>query len=149
MRKVILQECVSVDDLAAGPKGSVDLIPASTRDGRSLERHQLRFAQTIDLILQGKVTCQAFSEYWPNQMWETDPAAEVLNGTCRQDQASLAGRCSAADQPLEPWMAPHKTPSRVSTQRRDGDGGRYPEQALEPGGGFIDVAGQGIDVRQP
>jgi dihydrofolate reductase len=81
MRKVILQEFVSVDGLAAGPNASVDFIPAWTRGDRSFEQHQLRFAETIDTILLGRVTYRMFADYWPNATTETDKAADVLNLT--------------------------------------------------------------------
>ena len=81
MRGVILQEFVTLDGLAAGPNGSVDWVPATTRDDQSFEQHQLRFARTIDTILLGRVTYQMFSQYWPTQTNETDKAADMLNQT--------------------------------------------------------------------
>jgi dihydrofolate reductase len=81
MRKVILQEFVTIDGLAAGPNASVDFIPAWTRDDRSFEQHQLRFTETIDTILLGRVTYGMFAGYWPNATTETDKAADALNLT--------------------------------------------------------------------
>ena len=81
MRNVILQEFVSIDGLAAGPNGSVDFIPAATRDDSSLDRHQLQLTKSIDLILLGRVTYEMFTGYWPNQTTKDDPAADVLNQT--------------------------------------------------------------------
>ena len=81
MRKVILQEFVTIDGLAAGPNGSVDFIPAGNRDDQSFEQHQLRFAETIDTILLGRVTYRMFADYWPNATTETDKAADALNLT--------------------------------------------------------------------
>jgi len=66
MRKVILQEFVSLDGLAAGPDGSVDFVPASVAGDQSFGQRQLDFMQSIDAILLGRVTYGMFSQYWPN-----------------------------------------------------------------------------------
>jgi len=66
MRKVILQEFVSLDALAAGPKDSVDFIPAATRDDESFGREQMALINSIDTLLLGSVTYRLFSGYWPN-----------------------------------------------------------------------------------
>jgi dihydrofolate reductase len=65
MRRVILQEFVSVDGLAAGPNDSVDFVPKTTRGDQSLGREQLQLIDVVDMILLGRVTYQMFSEYWP------------------------------------------------------------------------------------
>jgi hypothetical protein len=41
MRKVILQEFVSLDGFAAGPKDSVDFVPASTQGDHSFGQRQM------------------------------------------------------------------------------------------------------------
>jgi dihydrofolate reductase len=56
MRQVILQEFVSLDRLAAGPK-------------------------TIGTILPGRVTYRMFADYWPTATTDTDKAADMLNET--------------------------------------------------------------------
>ena len=80
MRKVILQEFVTLDGLAAGPNDSVDFVPASTRGDHTFGREQLAFIDTIDTILLGRVTYQMFAGYWP-QVTEGDdkPFADKLN----------------------------------------------------------------------
>jgi len=42
MRKLILQEFVSLDGMVAGPTGSVDFIPGSTQGDVSFGREQVR-----------------------------------------------------------------------------------------------------------
>lgn len=80
MRKVILQEFVSLDGLAAGPNSSVEFVPASTRGDRAFGRTQLAFIDTIDTILLGRVTYQMFAGYWPNVADGVDkPFADKLN----------------------------------------------------------------------
>jgi dihydrofolate reductase len=66
MRKVVLQEFVSVDGLVAGPNGSVDFIPASTQGDASFGREQLALMDRIDLLLLGRVTYGMFAGFWPN-----------------------------------------------------------------------------------
>jgi dihydrofolate reductase len=65
MRTVILQEFVTLDGLAAGPNGSVDFVPASTRGDKSFGQEQLALLDTIDTILLGRVTYEMFADYWP------------------------------------------------------------------------------------
>jgi dihydrofolate reductase len=66
MRKVILQEFISMDALVAGPNDNVDFIPAATQGDVSLGRAQLALMDTIDLLLLGRVTYEMFAGYWPN-----------------------------------------------------------------------------------
>lgn len=65
MRKVILQEFVTLDGLAAGSHDSVDFIPASTQGDQSFGREQLKLMDAIDTILLGSVTYRMFADYWP------------------------------------------------------------------------------------
>jgi dihydrofolate reductase len=66
MRKVILQEFVSLDGLAAGANDSVDFVPASTQGDQGFGQQQLGFIDSIGLILLGRVTYTMFAGYWPN-----------------------------------------------------------------------------------
>jgi hypothetical protein len=80
MRKVILQEFVALDNLAAGPNNSVDFVPASTQGDQSFGREQMKFMDTIDTILLGRVTYRMFADYWPKvTMGEEKPFADKLN----------------------------------------------------------------------
>jgi hypothetical protein len=56
MRRVVLQEFVTLDGLAAGPSDSVDFVPGSTQGDHSFGEEQLRFIDTVDTILLGRVT---------------------------------------------------------------------------------------------
>jgi hypothetical protein len=56
MRKVVVQEFVTLDGLAAGPNGAVDFVPASTQGDQAFGRDQLAFIDTSDTILLGRVT---------------------------------------------------------------------------------------------
>ncbi len=80
MRKVILQEFVTLDGLAAGPNNSVDFIPAATRGDQSFGKEQSALMDSVDAILLGRVTYQMFAGYWPNVTeGEEKPFADKLN----------------------------------------------------------------------
>jgi hypothetical protein len=51
MRKVILQEIVSLDGYAAGPNGEVNFIPASTRGDRRWRAEPTALMDTLDTLL--------------------------------------------------------------------------------------------------
>ena len=80
MRKLILQEFVTVDGLAAGPDGNVDFIPRATSGDQSFGEEQLALMDSIDAILLGAVTYRMFAGYWPNVQEGPDkPFADKLN----------------------------------------------------------------------
>lgn len=80
MKKVILQEFVSLDGFAAGPKDSVDFVPASTQGDQRFGQHQMEFMDSLDTMLLGRVTYQMFSGHWPNVTSGDDkPFADKLN----------------------------------------------------------------------
>jgi dihydrofolate reductase len=80
MRRVILQEFVTLNGLAAGPDGSVDFIPASTRGDQRFGREQLVLMETVDTMLLGRVTYLMFAAHWPNvNAGEEQPFADRLN----------------------------------------------------------------------
>jgi dihydrofolate reductase len=80
MRKVILQEFVSLDGMAAGPGGNIDYIPGSTAGDASFGANQAAFIDSIDAIVLGRVTYEMFAQYWPNvTSGEDKPFADRLN----------------------------------------------------------------------
>jgi dihydrofolate reductase len=108
MRKVILQEFVSVDGMAAGPNGSVEFVPECTRGDRGFGKHQLEFAKRIDTILLGRVTYQMFASYWPTAT--DDPAADMLNNTPKIVFSKTLERA--------PWGSYAETTSGAARSRR-------------------------------
>ena len=66
MRNVILQEFVSLDGLASGPNDSVDFVPAANQGDQSFGQRQLKFMDSVDTILLGRVTYSMFAGHWPN-----------------------------------------------------------------------------------
>ena len=80
MRKLILQEFVSLDGLASGPGDNVDYVPRATENDDGFNREQLKLVDTIDTILLGRVTYQLFVDYWPTVTeGEDKELAERLN----------------------------------------------------------------------
>src|SRR5688572_481418 len=80
MRRVILQEFVTIDGMAAGPDDSVDFVPAATSGDQSFGQRQLGFMDSIDVILLGRVTYEMFAGYWPDVSSGDDkPFADKLN----------------------------------------------------------------------
>jgi dihydrofolate reductase len=80
MRKVILQEFVTLDGLAAGPNDSVDFVPNATQGDQSFGLEQLRLMEKIDTILLGSKTYRMFAEYWPKVTEGTEKEfADKLN----------------------------------------------------------------------
>jgi dihydrofolate reductase len=80
VKKVILQEFVSVDGLAAGPNDSVDFVPASMQGDQRFGQRQMEFLDSIDTILLGRVTYDLFAGHWPNVTSAADkPFADKLN----------------------------------------------------------------------
>ncbi len=80
MRKVILQEFITLDGLAAGPNDSVDYVPASTQGDESFGKEQMKLMNSVDAILLGRVTYQMFAGHWPNiTEGKEKPFADKLN----------------------------------------------------------------------
>jgi dihydrofolate reductase len=84
MRKVILQEFVSLDGRASGPNDSTDFVPASTQGDQSFGDWQTAFLDTLDTMLMGRVTYELFASFWPNvTSGEDKPFADKLNAIPR------------------------------------------------------------------
>ena len=81
MRKLVLQEFVSLDGLGSGPGGDLSFIPESLGGDEGIAEHQTRFLTGIDTILLGRVTYEGFAGYWPTPHAEGDPLAPWLNPT--------------------------------------------------------------------
>jgi dihydrofolate reductase len=85
MRKVVVQQFVTLDGYAAGPNGELDFVTeagasADPTEGPFVEK-QLAFIESLDTILLGAVTYRGFAEYWPEQSTDTQAIADALNST--------------------------------------------------------------------
>ena len=82
MRKVVVQEFVTLNGLAASPNGTVDFVPASTQGDKAFGRDQLAFIDTIDTILLGRMTYAMLAGYWPHVTAGAEKVfADKLNAT--------------------------------------------------------------------
>ena len=81
MKRVVLQEFVSLDGFAAGPNNSVDFIPASMEDDTSFGDEQGALMDRTDTLLLGRVTYGMFAGFWPNVTQGVEqPFADKFNG---------------------------------------------------------------------
>ncbi len=82
MRKLILQEFVTVDGCAAGPNGEIDFLDFLAGDGsKDLDVDTSQMMDSVDTILLGANTYQIFADYWPTATTETEVIADKVNTT--------------------------------------------------------------------
>jgi dihydrofolate reductase len=82
MRKVILQEFVTIDGFAADQNGGMSFFDSfHGKPRQDLDEDTMRFMDTIDTILLGAVTYRLFLGFWPTATTDMDPIADKLNGT--------------------------------------------------------------------
>ena len=83
MRKVMLQEFVSLDARASGPNDSVAFVPASNAGDASFGRHQMQLMDSVDTLLLGRKTYEMFRGYWPNVASDAEDKAfaDRINAT--------------------------------------------------------------------
>src|SRR5262245_20466271 len=78
MRKLILEEWLSLDGFAVDAHGKLDFFPPSETDKYS-DKDQLKFLDTVDTILLGRKTYELFVGFWPTATTDTELVAERLN----------------------------------------------------------------------
>lgn len=78
MRKLILEEWLSMDGYVAGKNGELDYFP-STASNNYADHHQLEFMEGIDAILMGRITYNLFVDFWPAATTDTEIIADKLN----------------------------------------------------------------------
>ncbi len=78
MRKLILEEWLSLDGYAEDKNGKLDFFP-STEANKYADEDQLKFLETIDTILLGRVTYELFADFWPTATIDTEIIADKLN----------------------------------------------------------------------
>ena len=81
MRRLIVQEFVTIDGLASGPEGEVDFIPATIQGDSGVVENQMRFIDTVDTIVLGRATYEMFAGYWPTATGDDKPFADRINAT--------------------------------------------------------------------
>jgi dihydrofolate reductase len=78
MRRLILEEWLSLDGYAVDKEGTLDFFPASEADQFS-DRDQLEFLESVDTILLGRRTYELFVDFWPTATTDTEIIADRLN----------------------------------------------------------------------
>jgi dihydrofolate reductase len=78
MKKLILEEWLSLDGFAVDNDARLDFFPAREADKFS-DRDQLAFLDTVDTILLGRKTYELFVKFWPTATTEKEIIADRLN----------------------------------------------------------------------
>lgn len=82
MRKLILEEWISLDGHIADKEGSLDFFTGITPvENTFSDQDQLKFLESVDTILLGRKTYELFVAYWPNATSDQEPIADKLNET--------------------------------------------------------------------
>jgi len=80
MRQLILEEWLSLDGYATDKDNQLSFFP-SAEANKYADRDQLKFIDTIDTILLGRVTYELFADFWPTATTDTEIIADKLNST--------------------------------------------------------------------
>jgi dihydrofolate reductase len=82
MRKLILEEWISLDGYVADKDGGLDFFTHLTPEQNTYsDQDQLRFLQSIDTILLGRKTYELFVQFWPTATTDKEVIADKLNET--------------------------------------------------------------------
>src|SRR5688572_13346773 len=82
MRKLILEEWMSLDGYVADKNGKLDFFTQLAPEQNTYsDQDQLRFMQTIDTILLGRKTYELFVDFWPTATADQEVIADKLNET--------------------------------------------------------------------
>ncbi len=79
MRKLILQEWLSLDGFTADKNGKLDFFTSSELNKYS-DNDILKFMDNIDTILLGR-TYELFVDFWPNATTDIEVISDKLNNT--------------------------------------------------------------------
>jgi dihydrofolate reductase len=78
MRKLVLEEWLTLDGFAADRDDRLDFFPSSETDQFS-DRDQLAFLDSVDTILLGRRTYELFVTFWPTATSDREIIADRLN----------------------------------------------------------------------
>lgn len=82
MRKLIVEEWMSLDGFVADKKGNLDFFTQLTPEQNTYsDQDQLRFLETVDTILLGRKTYELFVGFWPKVTTKEEVIADKLNET--------------------------------------------------------------------
>jgi dihydrofolate reductase len=96
MRKLILEEWMSLDGFVADKNGGLDFFTQLSPDeNKYSDLDQLKFLETVDTILLGRKTYELFVGFWPTVTSEQEVIADRLN---RLDKIVVSNTLQSA-----PW----------------------------------------------
>ena len=78
MRKLILEEWISLDGYVSGRNGKLDFFSSTVRETYT-DIDGVRFLETIDTILFGRTTYEQFASMWPQRSTDNDALATLMN----------------------------------------------------------------------
>lgn len=82
MRKLILEEWLSLDGYVADKNGSLDFFTNLTPEqNKYSNQDQLKFLEGVDTILLGRKTYELFVDFWPTATSDKEVIADKLNET--------------------------------------------------------------------
>jgi dihydrofolate reductase len=82
MRKLILEEWLSLDGYVSDKNGQLDFFTNLTPEqNKYSDQDQLKFLETIDTILLGRKTYELFVDFWPTATTNKEAIADKLNET--------------------------------------------------------------------
>jgi dihydrofolate reductase len=82
MRKLILEEWISLDGYVTDKNGQLDFFTNLTPEqNKYSDADQLKFLETIDTILIGRKTYELFVDFWPSATTAKEAIADKLNET--------------------------------------------------------------------
>ena len=80
MRKLILEEWVSLDGYVADRNGQLDFFTHLTPEQNTYsDKDQLKFLDTVDTIVLGRKTYELFVDFWPTATTDKEVIADRLN----------------------------------------------------------------------
>ena len=80
MRKLILEEWISLDGYATDKNGQLDFFTNLTPEqNKYSDADQLKFLETIDTIILGRKTHELFADFWPDATTDKEVIADRLN----------------------------------------------------------------------
>src|SRR5678816_4115836 len=80
MRKLILEEWMSLDGYVADKNGGLDFFTHLTpQQNKYSDLDQLKFLNEIDTILLGRKTYELFVDFWPDATIDKEVIADKLN----------------------------------------------------------------------
>jgi dihydrofolate reductase len=78
MRRLIVEEWLSIDGCAEDRNGKLDFFPSSEAN-RYADEVQLKLLETVDTILLGRKTYELFVDFWPTATTDKEIIADRLN----------------------------------------------------------------------